>query len=384
MMIGTPDYFEKFTSPEWRQIALTSWKIDMPAGYEHMKFLGLLILFWFISNVFQGIAMPFDAWTSQKFYAAKNERESSLIAGFWIVLFSFRFLLLMGLGILAVGITDKIAEPEMALPAVIQYLIPVGIKGLLIAGLIAAAMSTLDGFVNSSAAYFVRDIYQQYLDPKASNKRLVKISYLTSAVIMVTGVIVGWNLKTIDSIWGWICMGLFTGTFAPNILKWFWWRFNGAGFAGGMLSGIIAAIVHGRLFEIVNNHFFNGSFEAEPAFMTFSIVIVISTIGTIIGVFLGKPTDMEVLVSFYKNIRPFGFWGPVRKFCEPELVADIHKENKRDLLLLGPTCIWQLTLFWMMTSFVVKKWSAFLISLAVVAVLSWILYKYWYKNLKPE
>ena len=80
----------------------------------------------------------------------------------------------------------------------------------------------------------------------------------------------------------------------------------------------------------------------------------------------------------------FGFWGPIRKLCAPELVADIHKENKRDLVLLGPTCIWQLVLFWMMTSLVVKKWDAFFSSLAIVAVLSFVLYKYWYKNLKAE
>ena len=110
--------------------------------------------------------------------------------------------------LLAVGIADKIPgnDPERALPAVINELVPVGIKGLLIAALIAALMSTVDGFVNSSAAYFVKDIYQQHLAPHASQKHLVKVSYITTAAIMILGIILGWNSDTIDKIWGWIIM----------------------------------------------------------------------------------------------------------------------------------------------------------------------------------
>ena len=72
---------------------------------------------------------------------------------------------MMGMGVLAVGIADKIAEPELALPTVIMEIVPVGLKGILIAALIAAAMSTVDGFLNSSAAYFVNDIYKQHIKP---------------------------------------------------------------------------------------------------------------------------------------------------------------------------------------------------------------------------
>lgn len=372
MLVGTPEYFAEHASGEWLKLWPESWSIDMPEGYEHMQMIGVLIIFWIIANVFQGFGMPFDAWTSQKYYAAKDERESSLIAAQWIVLFGLRFLLMMGMGVLAIGIADKISEPEQALPAVIMHLVPVGIKGMLVAALIAAAMSTVDGFVNSSAAYFVNDIYKQHISPKASTKHLVWVSYFTTAGIMAVGIAIGWNVETIDSIWGWIVMGLLTGTLVPNIIKWFWWRFNGMGFAFGMGSGMVAAIAHKMFFE-----------QSAP-YVTFSIVMAISTTGTIIGVFLGKPTDMDTLVEFYKKIKPFGFWGPVRRRCEEHFVADVKKETRRDMLLLGPACIWQVTLFWMMTALVAKKWYSFVGSFVVVSLLSAILYKYWYKNLKSS
>jgi len=370
LIIGTPEYFAQYTTPEWHQLIPRSWSIDVPLGYEHMQMLGVLILAWIVMNVFQGFALPIDAWTSQKFYAAKDPRESSLIAGQWVSLFSLRFLLMMGMGVLAVGIADKIAEPEMALPAVIMELVPVGVKGLLIAALIAAAMSTVDGFLNSSAAYFVNDIYKSYIRKKSSGKHLVKVSYITTAAILIIGITIGWKVETIDSIWGWIIMGLLTGTLPPNIAKWFWWRFNGAGFAGGMGAGIFAAIIHKVMLA------------AAPPFATFAFVIAISAIGTIIGTYLGKPTDMKTLVTFYKQIRPFGFWGPVRAQCEPALVADIKQETSHDLKLLAPACFWQVTLFWMMTAIVAKKWLSAGGSFVIVAVLSIVLYKYWYKQLK--
>lgn len=370
LMIGTPEYFAQYTSPEWHEIMLKSWSITMPVGYEHMQLLGVLILVWIIANVFQGFALPIDAWTSQKFYAAKDPRESSLIAGQWVSLFSLRFLLMMGMGVLAVGIAHKIAEPEMALPMVIMELVPVGIKGLLIAALIAAAMSTLDGFLNSSAAYFVNDIYKLHIKPKSTAKHLVKVSYITTAVIIVLGILIGWKVKTIDSIWGWIIMGLFTGTLPPNIAKWFWWRFNGMGFAGGIISGIAAAIIQ-KL-----------TLSSAPPFVTFGFVVFVSAIGSIIGTFLGKPTDMDTLVKFYKQIKPFGFWEPIRKLCEPDFVSDVRKENRHDLLLLVPACVWQMTLFWMMTAIVAQKWISVGGSFVVVVLLSIFLYKYWYKELK--
>ena len=291
MAIGTPEYFQTFTTTDWRTLIPSSWEIDMPAGYENMRLLSLLVLFWVIANVFQGFATPFDAWTSQRYYAARNERESSLVAAEWMALFGLRFLLMMGAGILAISIVDKIAEPEMAFTAVINHYVPSGLKGALLVAILAAGMSTLNSFVNASGAYFVKDIYNVHIKPDAGRKHLVKVSYCTTAAIMIFGVVLGCNMPNINSIWAWICMGLFTGMLPPNILKWFWWRFNGMGYACGMAAGILSAIVHTLLFP------------QAAEYTTFTIVIVISTLGTILGTFAGKPAEMDVLVNFYKKTR---------------------------------------------------------------------------------
>ena len=76
------------------------------------------------------------------------------------------------------------------LPTVIKYYIPTGIKGLLIAGLMAAAMSTFDSTVNAGAAYWVKDIYQTYLKPNSTEKELMLQSRLSSLVIVAIALLV--------------------------------------------------------------------------------------------------------------------------------------------------------------------------------------------------
>ena len=105
------------------------------------------------------------------------------------MLLAFRWPLIASFAMLGIyhGIETGtvIADPELVLPTVIKNYIPVGVKGLLIAGLMAAAMSTFDSTVNAGAAYWVKDLYQTYLRPNASEKDLILQSRLASLVIVL-------------------------------------------------------------------------------------------------------------------------------------------------------------------------------------------------------
>lgn len=368
----TPEYISQFASLEWTKFIPGDgiWTQNLPDAYASMNPLGILLIFWICANLLQGFALPFDAWTSQRYYAARNERESSLIACQWIALYSLRFILMGGLGILAIGISSQIIDPEMALSKVILNLIPVGLKGVLIAAIIAAALSTTNSFVNSSASYFVNDIYHPFINPDASQKQLVKVSAITTAALLVIGVIIGWFFESISSIWGWITMGLLTGTLPPNILKWFWSRLNGIGYVSGVAGGILAALIV-QLF-----------FASQPVYIVFIIVFAISSAATLIGNRFGSPTPEEDLKEFYTRIRPFGFWKPVKKLVNKEIVTVAEKENRRDLLLLLPALLWQVGLYYMWTALIYRQYLDCTICFIIVIITSVILYKYWYKNLK--
>ena len=161
------------------------------AAPDMYHFFGLTIVFWIARGLFEGTGGFTGGYIPQRYYAARNEREAGLMTAEWIFLLLFRWALIVGIAVLGLWLAQThsdLAErlhgdPEKVLPTVIARLIPVGFKGLTIAGLIAAAMSTFDSTVNAGASYWVRDIYQRYITPEADSKQLLRQSYAASLLL---------------------------------------------------------------------------------------------------------------------------------------------------------------------------------------------------------
>ena len=407
---GTPDYFAQYAPEGWFEIDPGK-PVVTPEGFvgnkssqtllQLLPLIGPLAVFWIINNFLQGFATPFDAWTAQRYYAAKDEKEASLVAGLWISLLSLRWLLLPAIAILALPLAAKINDPEQALAVVFTTLAP-GVAGLVLAALLAAGMSTVDTTVNSCAAYYTSDLHKPYLRKHASPKELKRVSYLVSLGILVIGGLLGVFGDSIVGIWGWIIMGLFVGTLPPNIVKWFWWRANGWGFAGGCLTGLAIALlavipatrvwVNGQEYLIFDwalyRDFVLGLF-GDPAELaglgeavTFCTVFIGSAIGTLVFTLATPATDMNTLEAFYRRVRPFGFWGPVRARVEGETMAEINCENRRDLLLLPVACLWQFSLFTLWGMVILKRWTIVAVIGVLLVATTALLYQFWFRNLK--
>lgn len=132
---------------------------------------------------------------------------------------------------------------EKILPNVLRLYVPVGLKGVLIAALLASFMSTFVSTVNSGAAYVVNDIYKRYINPAASPRRTVALAWITSSGVVILGILFGLVTKSVHGVTEWIVSALVPAFVAPNVLKWHWWRFNGYGFFAGMVAGTAAAIL---------------------------------------------------------------------------------------------------------------------------------------------
>src|SRR5690606_15146443 len=126
----------------------------------------------------------------------RNEREASLLTMEAIVLSVFRWTMVAGLVVMGLhivqnglpGSTSIGSDPENVLPVVLGQSLPDGVRGLVIAGLIAAAMSTFDSTLNAGASYFVKDIYQDYIKPDASANDLMTMSRWATVGLCVAGV----------------------------------------------------------------------------------------------------------------------------------------------------------------------------------------------------
>ena len=126
---------------------------------------------------------------------------------------------------------------ERILPSVLLYRIGPGFRGLILVTLISASMSTFDMTMNKAAAMFTNDIYRRYIRPDATNQRLLTVTYMFFAVMLVVAFLMAYQVPNINTMWGWITMGLWSGIGMPLLLRFYWWRFNGAGFAMGVLVG---------------------------------------------------------------------------------------------------------------------------------------------------
>jgi Na+(H+)/acetate symporter ActP len=139
--------------------------------------------------------------------------------------------------------------------------------------------------------------------PHADEKHLVRASYVATIVIVVVGTLIGLYASSIRQVWDWIMMALGAAFVIPNVLRWYWWRFNGTGYAAGTLVGLAGAMP--LLFLSLM------SIE-PPIYVTFPALCVCSLIASIIGTYASKPTEDAVLLEFYRVVRPFGWWQPVR------------------------------------------------------------------------
>src|SRR5688500_16420220 len=198
------------------------------------------------------------------------------------------------------------SDPETALPLIIGSMLPIGVVGFMLAALLSGFLATFSSTVNGGAAYLVKDIYQRYINPEADNKTLVRVSYLSSSLLILAGLIISIFGSSINTAFLWIFGTLAAGILPPNVLRWYWWRLNGQGYAAGVFGGMALSL--GQVF-------FDQFVFAEPLplYIGFPVIALASTIITIVVSVLTQPTDQETLTNFYRKVQPAGFWAPVKQ-----------------------------------------------------------------------
>jgi solute:Na+ symporter, SSS family len=346
-------------------------------GYSlFMFFTGMLLL----KGVAVSLAGPTPNYAIQHILSTRSPREAALenmVMAF--VSLAPRFLLIGAIAVLGIvffspdlAAMGAKVDFEKILPGVLAKYVPVGFKGILIAALLASFMSTFVSTVNSGAAYVVNDIYKRYVNPTAPPKRYVWAGWITSSAVIVLGIVFGFIMtRDVHSVTKWIVSSLIPAFVAPNVLKWHWWRFNGYGFFAGMVAGTAAALV------------IPGFLHLHEVF-TFLLILGISTGASLVVCLLTEPESDHVLMSFYRNVRPWGWWGPIYEKCRAEHPDfQPNRDFPRDLFNIAVGLVWQTSLVTSPIYLVIQHWKEMWISLAVCVVTSLILKFTWYDKLGP-
>jgi Na+/proline symporter len=270
--------------------------------------LGLLAVLWLVQLNSDG-----SGYLAQRTMACRSDQDAKTAA----VVFTYTQVVLrsllwlpLGLGLLILfppdpGLPFELiqADREASYVRGMVELLPAGARGLLLTGMLAAVASTVDTHLNWGASYWTNDIYkrfvcQSWLRREPSDRSLVWVARTANLAIVGIALLIMTGLTSINQAWQTsLLMG--AGMGVVLILRWIWWRVNAWAEIGAALVSVVAAPV--LMLSLGNDAYA----------MRLLIMAVTATCGALVAIWLAGPEEHDQLVTFYKKVRPVGFWGPV-------------------------------------------------------------------------
>lgn len=350
---------------------------------------GALFMMMLFKGVFASLAGPVPSYDMQRVLSTRTAADAAKMSMSTIlVMYMPRYLMVAAFAVLGlvylkpeiVGMGANI-DFEKVLPLAINKFVPIGFKGVLIAGLLAAFMGTFSAVVNAAPAYIVNDIYKKYINPSASSEKLIRYSLLSSILLVAIGILFGFNAASLNTLTLWITSALYGGYAASNVLKWIWWRFTGYGYFGGMLAGLMIStsilFFKQPMLDAV------GIEGVVPDIYLFPLVLLFSMIGCIVGTYLMPLENIEEVKNFYKKTNPWGFWGPIKKMVMQEDPAFVpNNALGRDVFNVLVGMVWQMAQVVIPIYFMIRDQQQLAIWAMLFFVSSWLLKKYWWNKLE--
>jgi len=362
---------------DWKNIIA---EVNTKIAGDQFNLFTIIMMLMLFKGVLASAAGPAPNYDMQKILATRSPREAGMMSGFVsVILMPVRYLMIAGFAVLGLLYYDRLdlivgagrLDFEQILPSAISEFAPAGLMGVLLAGLIAAFMGTFSGTLNAAQAYIVNDLYLKYLKPKASHLQVQFMSYSSGILMVVVSIVLGFFAQDVNSLLQWIVSALYGSYVASNVLKWYWWRFNGYGYFWGMLAGLVPALIFPLIFKQTLELYY------------FPLLLLISVMGCYLGSYLSKPTEEKVLIDFYKTVRPWGFWRPIyEKIKVQEPGFERNTSFKRDAVNVVVGTVWQTGLVALPIYVVLMKTGPIVICAAVILATSIFLKKNWLDKLQ--
>jgi len=192
-------------------------------------------------------------------------------------------------------VDPRLIGHDMAYPAMLRFL-PHGMLGVMVAGLLAAYVSTISTHLNWGTSYLVHDCYRRFVRTDADERHYVAVGRLVTALLMVVAGAVTFVLDSARASFE-LMLSIGAGTGLLYLLRWFWWRINAWCEIAAMLSSFVIAV--GFAVAAKMGH-------ALPSHVTLLITVAATTVIWISTAYLTRPTDRTTLVNFYRLVRPAG------------------------------------------------------------------------------
>ena len=242
----------------------------------------------------------------------------------WVII-ALGLLVIYPYDISSVSTEGFTALREMTFVQGIQDLLPPGIKGLMLVGLLGALASTIDTHLNWGASYWSNDIYQDLIcrrikNREASSKELVWVARLSNILILLVALVIMFNLGSIQKAWQ-ISLLFGAGMGGVLVLRLVW--------EGITIYSEISAIITSIIFApIILNYV-----QADE-WVRLTLMATLSTIIPIVVAYVGPKTDKDVLKKFYKQIEPQGLWKVTASECNEDGLVPLKKLKASSIEIL--------------------------------------------------
>ncbi len=292
---------------------LTDWTVALP-----IFIVPLTVQWW--STWYPGAEPGGGSYIAQRMLAAKSERDA--MAGtlfFNVAHYALRPWPWIIVALASMIVFPEVADIRRALPHVDPTLVghdmaysamltflPPGILGVMVAGLLAAYVSTISTHLNWGTSYLVHDLYRRFLKPDATEQHYVMAGRLVTALLMIAAGLLTLVLESARGTFN-LLLSIGAGTGLLYLLRWFWWRINAWSEIAAMVSSFVLAV---GLLVLEQNG------VSIPSHLSLIGTVAITTAVWLAATFLTPPTDGATLRRFYTLARPSGpGWTAVRRAC---------------------------------------------------------------------
>lgn len=276
-----------------------------PTGGELLlPFLVIIGLQWFFQMNSDG-----TGYLAQRSMACATDKDARIaaIVFSWMQIFLRSIIwLIIGVGLLVIypfsqsAMTAEgfAAGREITFVTGINDMLPPGIRGLMLTGLLAALASTLDTHLNWGASYWSNDIYKRlicehWLKRKPKSHELVLTARLSNILIVVVALIIMANLGSIQTAW-FISLLFGAGMGSVLVLRWLWERIN----LYSELAAMVVSLIVAPILLVVT----------DEEWIRLGSMSLVSTLAAVLVTYFTPTTKQEVLNKFYKSVNPCGFW----------------------------------------------------------------------------
>jgi Na+/proline symporter len=275
-------------------------------------------------------------YIAQRIFSAKDERNGVLsVLWFNLAHYALRPWPWILTALAAVVLYPGLAHPETGYMLVATSQMPHALRGILLAGFMAAFMSTVATQLNWGSSYLVADFYRRFLRRDASEAHYVIASRIATVILVIAAAGISLLLASVASGWTFV-LEVGAGTGSVYILRWYWWRINAWSEISAMATALFVSL------SLHDSPWWHAAIQfsgSNPVVFAKSALTTtgITTLVWIAVTFVTKPEPQEVLLRFYRKVRPHAAgWRPIARLA-PDIPPT--RDLGRNLLLWVEGCV---------------------------------------------